>query len=128
MRGSDTRAMILGYDREIYIVVESELDAILICQEASDRVGVVALGNAQTRPDRDAAMSLTNSKLILLALDTDDAGAKEAWLWWGPTFTQAVRWPPVEGKDPGEMRTAGMDLQAWVAAGIKMHSGERVRS
>jgi DNA primase len=123
MRGSDTRAMILGLDREIYIVVESELDAMLLFQEAGDGVGVVALGNAQTRPNKDVAMILQNSNLILLALDSDEAGAKEAWLWWQRTFPRAARWPPVEGKDPGEMWTAGMNLQVWVAAGIRMYSG-----
>lgn len=122
MRGSDTRAMILGVDREIYVVVESELDAMLLYQEAGDRLGVIALGNAQARPDREAAVILKNSKLILLALDTDEAGAKEAWLWWQQSFHQAVRWPPVEGKDPGEMWVARIDLQVWVAAGIKMYS------
>jgi len=119
MRGSDTKAMILGPDREIYIVIESELDAMLLCQEAGDRVGVVALGNAQTRPDRDSAMNLTNSKLILLALDADEAGAKEAWHWWGQTFSQAKRWPPIEGKDPGEMWVAGVNLKDWITAGIE---------
>ncbi|MEW6658019.1 MAG: primase-helicase zinc-binding domain-containing protein [Thermodesulfobacteriota bacterium] len=119
IRGSDTRALVLSHDREIYIVVESELDAMLLYQEASERVGIVALGNAQTRPDREPALILRNSKLILLALDTDEAGAKEAWLWWGQTFTQAVRWPPVEGKDPGEMWAAGVVLKDWITAGIE---------
>ena len=123
IRGSDTRAMVLGHSREIYVVVESELDAMLLYQEAGGHVGVVALGNAQTRPDRNAAMILKNSKLILFALDTDEAGAKEAWHWWQQTFDQALRWPPVEGKDPGEMWAAGTDLQAWVAAGIEMYLG-----
>jgi len=122
MRGSDTRAMILGLEREIHLVVESELDAILLCQEAGNRVRVVAMGNAQARPDKEATLILKTSKLILLALDTDEAGAKEACLWWQQTFPQAVRWPPVEGKDPGEMWAAGMDLQVWVEAGIKMYS------
>jgi hypothetical protein len=39
MRGSDTRAMILGLDREIHVIVESELDAMLLFQEAGGLVG-----------------------------------------------------------------------------------------
>jgi hypothetical protein len=64
-------------------------------------------------------MILRSSKLIHLALDTDDAGAKDAWLWWGQTFSQAKRWPSIEGKDPGEMWIAGVNLKAWIIAGIE---------
>ena len=34
IRGSDTRALVLGQDRDVFVVVESELDAILLFQEA----------------------------------------------------------------------------------------------
>ena len=79
LRGSDTRAMILGTDKPVSIIVESELDALLLHQEAGDLVNVISLGNAQTRPDQQAADLLKPSRLILVALDADQAGAKESW-------------------------------------------------
>ena len=59
LRGSDTRAMILGTDKPVSIIVESELDALLLHQEAGDLVNVISLGNAQSRPDKKAADLLT---------------------------------------------------------------------
>jgi hypothetical protein len=118
LRGSDTRSLVLGQDRDVFTILESELDAILLVQEAGDLSGVISLGNAQTRPDVKAMESLSHSKLILVALDGDDAGAKEAWGWWLNHFPRARRWPPVGGKDPGEMFLAGMNLRTWIEAGI----------
>lgn len=64
---------------------------------------MISLGNAQARPDLEAMEVLGHSKLVLIALDADEAGAKEAWGWWLNHFAQAKRWPPIEGKDPGDM-------------------------
>jgi DNA primase len=118
VRGSDTRAMILGRDQPLSILVESELDALLLHQEAGDLVNVVSLGNAQTRPDHEAADLLQKSRLILVALDADQAGAKESWQWWREHYPQAHRWPPVAGKDPGDMLAAGVNLRSWIEAGL----------
>jgi hypothetical protein len=118
LRGSDTRSLVLSQDRDVFTILESELDAILLFQEAGDLSGVISLGNAQARPDVKAMESLSHSKLILVALDGDDAGAKEAWGWWLNHFPQARRWPPVGGKDPGEMFLAGINLRTWIEAGI----------
>ena len=123
LRGSDTRALVLGHDREIYVLVESELDAILLSQEAGDLVGVIALGNAQARPDKEAMAALSKCKLILVALDADNAGAKEAWKWWDKHFSTARRWPPI-AKDPGEMFQQGVDLRIWIKAGIDHYQAE----
>jgi DNA primase len=123
LRGSDTRAIVLGQNRDAFVVVESEVDAILLFQEAGDLIGVIALGNAQARPDIEAMEALRQSKLILVALDGDDAGAKEAWGWWLNHFPQARRWPPIEGKDPGDMVVAGIDLRAWIKAGLDEYGG-----
>jgi DNA primase len=51
--GSDTRSMILNGNPEFLIVLESELDAILVSQEAPDLVTAIALGNSSSRPDQD---------------------------------------------------------------------------
>lgn len=122
IRGSDTRTMILGNNRPVSVLVESELDAILLHQEAGDLVNVVSLGNAQTRPDQEAADLLKQSRLILVALDSDNAGAKESWQWWRAHYPQARRWPPVAGKDPGDMLAAGVNLRSWIQVGLSEYT------
>lgn len=134
IRGSSTAALVLtgapprssGTDwgpPVVLMVVESELDALLLHQEAGDLAGIVALGNAQARPDRETAEMLKQARLILVALDADRTGAKEAWGWWTNHYCQARRWPPIEGKDPGEMRAAGVNLRAWIEAGLWEYTG-----
>jgi hypothetical protein len=111
--------MILNAGEDIFIVVESELDGFLIAQEAGDMVFVVALGSAQIRPHQELVEKLGCSRLILVALDADSAGGKEAWDWWSNEFSQSYRWPPVDGKDPGEMLLAGVGLRDWVEVGVE---------
>jgi DNA primase len=118
LRGSNTQAMVLGTDKPVSIIVESELDALLLHQEAGDLVNVISLGNAQSRPDKEAADLLQQSRLILLALDADAAGGKESWQWWKEHYSQARRWPPVAGKDPGDMLAAGINTRTWIEAGL----------
>ncbi len=119
--GSDTKPFILGCTGKgkPQIIVESELDALLIHQEAGDLVGVIALGCAQIRPDVDTHKILTKAETILLSLDSDKAGATESWGFWARTYRQFKRWPCIEGKDPGEMAQAGVDIRSWVKAGLK---------
>ena len=118
LRGSDTRAMVLGTDKSVSVLVESELDGLLLHQEAGDLVNVISLGNAQTRPDQGAAEILNQSQLILVSLDADRAGATESWRWWKQHYPQARRWPSIQGKDPGEMWAAGVNIRTWVEAGF----------
>lgn len=118
IRGSDSRAMLLEPTRDIQVVVESDLDALLAVQEGQGLVGAVSLGTAGKTPDEEAVTVLRRSRLILVSLDSDDAGAKAAWRWWLENFPQARRWPPIEGKDPGDMWAAGVDLRVWIKAGL----------
>jgi hypothetical protein len=117
--GSDTRSMIVRGSPKVAMVVESELDAILIRQEAGNLVTVVALGNASTRPDKDTHDHLGRANRILVSLDADDAGAREAWRWWPHHYPNVTRWPCVSGKDPGEMWKAGINIRCWVEAALK---------
>jgi hypothetical protein len=117
------------------VVVESEFDAILLNQEAGHLAGIIALGSAQTRPDKSATELLRAADLILVSLDSDDhrcdgknPGAKEAWGWWLKHFEQARRLPPIDGKDPGEMWKAGVDLSEWIRIGIEKYSGQNGKS
>lgn len=114
---------------EFYVVVESELDGVLLAQEAGDLSGVIALGSAKTKPDARAAKSLAQAKLILVATDFDAAGAEAFWSapkndpgaggWWPRNFPRAVRWMVPEGKDPGDyVKDYGGCVRDWVLAGL----------
>lgn len=115
--GGSSAPMVLG-NSEYCVVVESELDGLLLHQEAGDLVTAIAIGNAQTRPDRKATDILQAAKKILVSLDDDEAGAKNAWEWWLTNFPNAVRLPPVDGKDPTEMHLSHVDLKSWIEIGI----------
>ena len=103
-------------ERAVFVVVEAELDGLLIHQEAGDLVGVVALGAANYRPDKEAHRLLTGAELVLCALDSDGAGKKEAWNFWKDTYG-AERCPPLEAKDPTDMHIAGKhSIRGWIEA------------
>jgi len=122
LASSSSATQVLG-EGPVFVVVEAELDALLLHQEAGCNVGVIGLGSAQIRPDEYAAELLGQADLILVALDSDMAGAKEAHRWWPAHFEKARRWPipSVHGKDPGEAHQAGFNLGLWIAAALKRH-------
>ena len=67
------------------------------------------MGSAQIRPDKAAHAYLSQTAKVLVALDADRAGAKEAWQWWLTHYSRAVRWPVVLGKEignPARLRAA----------------------
>jgi len=100
-------------------IVESELDAWLIWQEAGALITAMALGSASMRPDTKAHTILKTARLILVALDADDAGAKESWKFWPNTYGEKIkRWPVPIGKDPSEAYQQGLDIRAWIEAGL----------
>jgi DNA primase len=116
--GSGTAAMLIRGGGQAVVIVESELDAMLIHQDAGELVDVAALGNAQARPDTTAVSFLAGKK-ILVALDSDQAGAKEAWNWWSRHFPKAKRWIPIRGKDPSESKRNGLNLKEWIEVGLE---------
>lgn len=116
--GSSMGSMSWGLDKKILIIIESELDGLLVYQEAGDMVGIVALGSAQVKPDAPTHALLCNADLILVALDTDAAGGKAAWTFWPGTYGDKVkRWPCIMGKDPSDAWQQGLDIRAWVMTG-----------
>lgn len=122
LSGSALMPMILG-EGDCWVVVESELDALLLKQEAGDIARIMALGSAYMRPDGNIFNLLIKSEKILVALDNDDTGAKESWRWWLCNFSNAIRWPVIMGKDPTEAHMKGLNLKNWVRAGLD--SGQR---
>lgn len=116
--GSVVKPMTWGMDKKAVIIVESELDGLLLHQEAGDLTAVIALGSAQAKPDRSTHEAVKAALVVLVSLDADEAGAKSAWQWWMKEYPRSQRWPCVEGKDPSAAWLKGLDLRQWVVAGI----------
>ena len=115
--GSSAEAMLIDEERDAYVVVESELDAILIRQDAGDLVGVVSVGTATGRPDGRCHASIEKTPTLLIALDADEAGVKN-YCWWRDRYCQAERLEIYGGaKDPGDLNH-GVDLRAWVLSAL----------
>lgn len=115
--GSSMGCMVTATAANAAAVIESELDAILIDQEARDICNPVALGNSSRKPDRRTLELLKKMAVILLALDFDRAGIK-ALDWWHNTFLKCKDWPVPEGGDPGEAFKKKVDIRKWIAAGL----------
>ncbi len=105
-------------DIKIAIILESELDAMLIQQEAQDLCFCVALGGATKKPDAQTNQALRQCSLILWSLDNDEAGKKEA-LWWREAYPQLRFWSAPIGKSPGDaFQHHALNICEWVKKGI----------
>ena len=63
--------------RKPIMILESELDAILIAQEAGDHMGVLGMGTtAMKLSGAIAGYFLKNMPVILISLDNDQSGRK----------------------------------------------------
>lgn len=126
--GSGDNVPVIGADRQAFVVVESDLDALLVHHLAGDVVGAIPLGTCSAKPKAGTMAALQQALAILVALDfeprvnattlrNENPGGKAA-DWWVQNFEQAKRWPVPAGKDPGEFFESGGDLRAWVLAGL----------
>ena len=105
-----------------WVIAESQLDAIMISEQVSSQhpplpVGAMAMLSNTGKPCPETHQVLAASNKILVALDYDQAG-KKGWEWWEKTYRQAVRWPALEGKDPGEYFALGGDIYEWIREGL----------
>ena len=117
--GSCTSPLIVGELGRPIVLVESDLDAWLIYQEAGDIVTVSSLGSAGTKPDPVLAAFLLAAPQILVALDNDKAG-REASQKWARTFPKAKLWPVPWGTDPGEAFGSTPRLvMEWIELGLR---------
>lgn len=105
---------------EIAILVESEFDAMLIMQEAKDLCSCLALGGAQKRPAPPLQSRLKNKRLILFALDFDEAGKKE-YIYWEKHYPNLRPWPIPDEKSPGDYHVNGGSIREWIQIGIKTY-------
>ena len=115
--GSSMSCMTCGLPQRAAVIVESELDAIMLADQVGEFCGVVGMGSSTAKPDPALSDVLAKCAVILVALDSDDAGAK-ACAWWQSQFPQARRWPVPMAKDPGDAFAAGVSMVDWVKAGL----------
>ncbi len=100
-----------------WFIVEAELDAMLIHHASGGIVGAIAVRTNRGKPDARAHGLLQDAARVLVALDYDEAGAVGVDFWLD-TYRTAMRWPTPEGKDPGDAFALGVDIRAWIAAGL----------
>ncbi len=74
--GSKQTPSVYGDQSKPVLIVESELDAMLIQQEAAHLVCCMALGGVSKKPDIETHEWLKKASIILLSLDFDEAGKK----------------------------------------------------
>lgn len=119
VEGSGQASMVLYPRAEVFVVVESGFDAILIANQFSGKVGAVTGWNSSARPDARAHEILSRSALILGALDYDQGGDAQQ-EWWAREYRQYRRLPALPGgaKDPGDAVKAGVNVFAWVRDGM----------
>jgi DNA primase len=120
LSGSEIEAAFYG-DRALnkFAIVESELDAILLQQIASDIVCPIASGSSAMRPDA-ATLELIGDSTCLLMFDADEAGIKAASNTWIKELSGAEYWilPAKHGKDCTEAHQKGIDLRLIIQAGL----------
>ncbi len=118
--GSSNMLPIFGMrSKEIVVIVEAELDAMLIIQEAGNLCACIALGGAQKRPCPLLREWMLKRKLILFALDFDEAGKKE-YPYWQQSYSNLEPWPVPEAKSPGDYFAKGGNLKTWISSGLKL--------
>ena len=103
------------------IIIESELDAILVQQEAEDLCFSVALGGATKKPDTYLNSLLIKSPMALLSLDYDEAGIR-AFKWWKNRYKNLFIWVPYIEKSIGDAFKKGLDIRTWIFLGIKEYT------
>jgi len=112
----------IEYDKPA-MIVEGEIDALSVQQEAGDLVAVVATGSTTRgrlmRWNADLAMA----SIVLQSYDEDAAGDQGA-EYWLETLKHSIRWSPGVCKDPNEMlqqqaQPGATTVREWVEYGIQ---------
>ncbi|MBU1108140.1 MAG: toprim domain-containing protein [Candidatus Riflebacteria bacterium] len=118
--GGSVALAFYGLNRQAFIIVESELDAILLHQECGDFISSVATGGTANHLDDSAPLVLTDAKKILVSFDNDRAGQNAALLWLSALGNSHL-WPVLRryGKDHTEALKNGLDLRFWLDCGLK---------
>jgi hypothetical protein len=129
VRGSSRPVWLTNPSAKAFVLQEAVLDCIAVDEAAGDLVGTIGLGTTGVAADTRVAAALKASYSLLDAMDFDEpklnqrtgrmerAGSK-AGRQWKEQYSQYRRWPVPEGKDAGDAFQAGIDLRAWILAGL----------
>lgn len=108
--GSSIDPLVIFPERKVFVVVESELDAVMLSRFVGTVAGVIALGSAQAKPTKYVYELLRKAELIMILLDKDSAGRDNYLKFWAKLFKNSQEVDLPVGKDPGEAFQAGVDL------------------
>ena len=101
------------------MLVESELCALSVMQEAGDLVNCVATGSASRARRARWIADLSLASYVLQSFDNDPAGDEHA-EYWLKKLERCIRWSPMPEKDPNDILKAlgGESLRNWVKWGL----------
>jgi DNA primase len=109
--------------KEILVIVESELDAILIVQEAGDICFCLALGGSTKPLDIESEKLVKSAHTLLFCPDFDKSGAL-AWAKWKRVYPHSERLLTPIGKDPTEAYLSGVNLKEWITNIWRKQNGD----
>lgn len=115
--GSMNGLSIIGdTNKDIMVVVESELDALAIDHAVGDKVFVVGIGSNIKNPDYVTDFLAKQKPILLICYDNDEAGTKML-AKWKKLYLHAFGYPTPIGKDIGEAIERGLDIRNWILEG-----------
>ena len=98
------------------MLLESDLDALLVHQEAGDLISPMATEGTNGARHLYWISYLATPHNVLISYDADQAG-DHASEWWQAHLPHARRWRPLV-KDPGEMHRLNINVREWVEDGL----------
>ncbi len=104
------------------VLVEDAFSALSIWQEAGDLINPIATGSANCGKLVKWLARLSLAPHVLIALDADEPGDKEA-AYWLARLQNASRLRPLL-KDANDMLQAGHDLRTWILAALQPETVE----
>lgn len=124
--GSTNDALYLGESllacKRPTFIVESELDAATILQEAGDLINVVATGSTDAGRNAVNEARLRRQPFVFISFDTDSSGEEASKYWLSRLDkTKSARYKPLM-HDVNEMHTKGLSVRTWVESGLAYYS------
>ncbi|GER88632.1 hypothetical protein KDW_27940 [Dictyobacter vulcani] len=113
------------------MIVESEICACSVEQEAGDLIACVATGSTCRARIGRWISDLALASVVLQSFDEDEAGDNGS-AYWCRALKNSMRWSPMVAKDPNELlqheREPGAlcTLRQWVGYGLQTHAGQPV--
>ena len=101
------------------LLVDEELDALLVTQEAKGQAVAVATGGMKTARSARWVDLLRAASLVLVSFPSTKEG-DEATQWWMDHLPNAKAWPmPAAFKNISAMHEEGVSVQRWVQSGLE---------